>query len=218
MAAMFTTARLFKTLVDVFARLLVRKKSVAIAAGTLRSRPSGATVVLTTGVVNAALMYFLYIDAETGSPVTGELVARMARAAVRAERVDAVVGAAVLGQALVHVGLALRTLVTGRADAVRLAELPAVPATAAAVKALRGVHVSQRSLQACFLASAPRPALATSVSSGVPTLQSVFVRHIVNCPRLVLEALRLCVGAVGDPYLHHLRACSPARLRNTHRL
>lgn len=174
--------------------------------------------MLTAGVVNATLVYFLHIDAETGSPVTGELVARMAGAAVRAERVDAVVGAAVLGQALVYVGLAPRTLVTGRTDAVRLAELPAVPATTAAVEALRGVRVSQRSMQASSFAYAPRPALATSVRSGVPTLQPVFVRHIVNCPRLVLEALGLCVGAVGDSYLHHLRASSPARFRNAHRL
>lgn len=82
MAAMLTTVRLFQALVDVFARLLVREKPVALAAGTLRPGESEATVVLAAGIVNATIMYFLYFNAETGSAVTGELVARMTGAAV----------------------------------------------------------------------------------------------------------------------------------------
>lgn len=143
MASMLTAVRLFQTLVDIFARLLVGEKSVTLPAGALRSVKSDATVVLATGIVNAAFVYFLYFNAETGSAVSGQLVARMTGAAIRAERVDAVVGAAILGQALVNVRFAPGTLVTGRTDAVGLSEVPAVPATAATVEALRGV--SERS-------------------------------------------------------------------------
>lgn len=90
-------------------------------------------------------MYFLYFNAETGSAVTGELVARMTGAAERAEGVDAVMGAAVLGQALIHVEFAPGTLVSSWTDAMRLAEMPTVPATATTVEALRGVRVIRQS-------------------------------------------------------------------------